>query len=427
MRVDVTWLGYFMALVSVYYAALFALSSKVAARRDPPRGPRLPFALIVPAHNEEAVIEGTLESLMRLDYDRFCVILVNDGSTDATSERARAFEPTGRVVVVDRPLELAGRGKGAVLNEGYRVLERMLEERHPLVAGFDDDVAVGVVDADGHLEPDALREVDRLFADPNVGGVQVGVIIGNARDGLIPQCQDLEFVGFTHLAQAARDRIGSVGLGGNGQFTRLAALRSLGRPPWTDCLTEDLDLGLHLTRLGWRLRFCRTTSVTQQGVRTARAWIRQRTRWAQGHYQCWEHVPRLLTASNVPVVARLDLTVYLLFVAFVMFVSANLALGIAGVFGLVTITNEFLAFLPAGPPRNVTMEVIGISPVVFLLTRYQQNSPHRLRWWELPAYGAAFAVYAYLWTIASLRAWSRLVVGRVAWAKTGRIVRETAR
>ena len=69
------------------------------------------------------------------------------------------------------------------------------------------------------------------FADPRVGGVQMGVIIGNAADGLIPRCQDLEFVGFSHLAQAARDRIGSVGLGGNGQFTRLAALRSLGRPP----------------------------------------------------------------------------------------------------------------------------------------------------------------------------------------------------
>jgi hypothetical protein len=73
------------------------------------------------------------------------------------------------------------------------------------------------------------------------------------------------------------------------------------------------------------------------------------------------------------------------------------------------------------------MEVIGISPVVVLLTRYQQNSPHPLRWWELPAYGAAFAVYAYLWTIASLRAWSRLVVGRVSWAKTGRLGREAAR
>jgi 1,2-diacylglycerol 3-beta-glucosyltransferase len=426
MTVDVTWLGYFMAAVSLYYVVLFVLSLPVLARRDPQEGPRQAMFLIMPAHNEEAVIGDTLESLVRLDYNRYAVLVVNDGSTDATGELAREFEATGRVLVVDRRPEVAGRGKGAVLNEGYRVLNRLLEEDHPLVAGFDRDVVVGVVDADGHLEADALHEVAKLFADPHVAGVQMGVIIGDAREGLLERCQDLEFVGFSHLAQAARDRIGSVGLGGNGQFTRLAALRSLGRPPWTDCLTEDLDLGLNLTRLGWKIRFCRTTAVTQQGVRTIRAWLRQRTRWAQGHYQCWHHVPRLLGATNVRLATRIDLSLYLFFVAFVMFVAANLAIAAAGATGWIWVNNEFLAFLPAGPTRNITMEVIGLSPVVMLLARYQQRSPHPLRWWELPAYGAAFALYVYLWTLASMLAWFRLVSGRIGWAKTRRVAREAA-
>jgi 1,2-diacylglycerol 3-beta-glucosyltransferase len=426
MTVDVTWLGYFMAAVSLYYFVLFVLSLHVLRRRDRPEGPPPPMALVMPAHDEEAVIGDTLESLVRLEYDRYVVIVVNDGSTDATGERARAFEESGRVLVVDRPAEVAGQGKGAVLNEGYRVLTRMLEERHPLVADFGDDVIVGIVDADGLLEPRALAEVARLFADPRVGGVQMGVIIGNARRGLIERCQDLEFVGFSHLAQAARDRIGSVGLGGNGQFTRLSALHSLGRLPWTDCLTEDLDLGLNLTELGWRIRFCRTTSVTQQGVQTTRAWLRQRTRWAQGHYQCWHHIPKLLTATRVGLPSRLDLSLYLLFVAFVMFVAANLAIAAAAASGWIYVNNEFLSFLPPGPPRNVTMMILGISPVVILLTRYQQHSPHRLRWWELPAYGGAFALYVYLWAVASLFAWFRLVGGRVGWTKTKRVSHEAA-
>jgi 1,2-diacylglycerol 3-beta-glucosyltransferase len=428
MQIDVTALGYFMALVSVYYIALFVLSLRVFGRRDVDSGVRPPMVLIVPAHDEELVIGHTLDGLERLDYERFAVIVVNDGSTDHTSEIAHSYEQSGRVLVVDRPPEVAGHGKGAVLNEAYRVLGELLERRDPLVEGFEpDEVVVGVVDADGELEPDALRDVAQLFADPRVAGVQMGVIIGHAPDGLLPRCQDLEFVGFSHLAQAARDRIGSVGLGGNGQFTRLVALRELGRPPWTDCLTEDLDLGLHLTRRGWKIRFCRTTSVTQQGVRTLRAWLRQRTRWAQGHYQCWDHVPRLLSAANVPLVTRLDLTLYLLFVAFVMFVAANLAIALLGALGWVTITNGFMSFIPAGPPRNIAMEVIGLSPVVMLLTRYQQHSPHPLRWWELPAYGAAFALYVYLWTFASLIAWFRLTGGRVGWAKTHRVARGEAR
>jgi 1,2-diacylglycerol 3-beta-glucosyltransferase len=426
-RVDVTWLGYFMALVSLYYVALFVLSMGRLAPRRAARGPRPPMVLIVPAHNEELVIGGTLESLVRLDYDHYCVLVINDGSTDATAVRARAYEATGKVRVLDRPRDVAGQGKGAVLNEGYRFLAELLRKRDPLVAGFDpEEIVIGVVDGDGHLEPNALLEVSKLFGDPRVGGVQMGVVIGNAADGLIPRCQDLEFTGFSQLAQAARDRMGSVGLGGNGQFTRLAALRSLGRDPWTDCLTEDLDLGLHLRRLNWEIRFCRATAVTQQGVHGVRAWLRQRTRWAQGHYQCWHHIPKLLTAWRVPVVARFDLTLYLLFVTFVMFVAANLVVAFGGALGWLTITNNFLAFIPAGPPRNVTMEVIGLSPVVMLLTRYQQHSPHPLRWWELPAFGAAFGLYVYLWTAASLFAWFRLVGGHVGWSKTSRLAREAA-
>jgi 1,2-diacylglycerol 3-beta-glucosyltransferase len=424
-HVDVTWLGYFMALVSLYYVALFLLSTRRAARKTPPAGPPLAMLLIVPAHNEELVISGTLDALVKLDYDHYRVLVVNDGSTDDTGSLARAFESTGRVRVIDTDPEVGGRGKGAALNSGYRYLEELLSGRDPFVEGFDPEhIVIGVVDADGHLERNALHEVGRMFADPIVGGVQMGVVIGNAADGLIARCQDLEFTGFSHLAQAARDRMGSVGLGGNGQFTRLAALESLGRDPWTDCLTEDLDLGLHLRRLNWEIRFCRSTLVTQQGVRTVRAWLRQRTRWAQGHYQCWDHIPRLWTAPRVPFVARFDLTLYLLFVTFVMFVAANLLVALGGALGWFTITNDFLAFIPAGPPRNVVMELIGLSPVVMLLTRYQQHSPHALRWWELPAYGAAFGLYVYLWTAASLMAWFRLFAGRVGWSKTARVPRE---
>src|SRR5262245_46956358 len=112
ITVDVTWLGYFMALVSLYYLALFLLSARFAARRGRASGHRPGIAVIVPAHNEEAVIGGTLQSLLRLDYDPYCVIVVNDGSTDRTRERANEFVSTGRVVVVDRPVEIAGEGKG---------------------------------------------------------------------------------------------------------------------------------------------------------------------------------------------------------------------------------------------------------------------------------------------------------------------------
>src|SRR4029450_8206408 len=123
------------------------------ARRQTSGGPRPAMVLIVPAHDEEAVIGDTIDSLLRLEYDDYRVIVLNDGSTDMTSERAHAFDRSGRVLVVDRPPEIAGRGKGDVLNEGYRVLNRLLASDDPFVRGLDThDVVVGIVDADGHLE-----------------------------------------------------------------------------------------------------------------------------------------------------------------------------------------------------------------------------------------------------------------------------------
>ena len=349
------------------------------------------------------------------------------GSTDATDELARTFERRGRVLVVDRPREIAGRGKGAVLNHGFEVVCELVERGDPRVDGrAPEDIVIGVIDADGVLDQHALADVAPLFADPRVGGVQISVRIANAAAGLLERCQDMEFVGFSHLAQAARDRIGSVGLGGNGQFTRLSALLSLGRAPWTDCLTEDLDLGLSLTRLGWRIRFCPTAWVAQQGVTTTRAWLRQRTRWAQGHYQCWSHFPGLLVARKTPILTRIDLAIYLLFVTFVMFVTANLLITVAGAAGLLWLSNDFLSFLPLGLPKNVATLVLGVGPVAIFLVRYQTESDRPLRWWEVPAYGAAFALYAYLWALATLWAWARMLLGRGSWAKTARIQQQEA-
>jgi cellulose synthase/poly-beta-1,6-N-acetylglucosamine synthase-like glycosyltransferase len=422
---DVTWLGYVMGAVALYYLGLFALSARVRKRRPQPLVGRAPLmVLVVPAHNEELVIDETLRASMRLDYDDYLVLVMNDGSTDATAERARAYEASGRVLVVDRPRELAGRGKGAVLNHAFDVVRELVDRGDPRLAGRrPDEIVIGVMDADGVLEREALARVAPLFGDRDVGGVQIGVRIANVGEGLLERCQDMEFVGFSHLAQAARDRIGSVGLGGNGQFTRLSALLSLGRPPWTDCLTEDLDLGLSLTRAGWRIRFCHTTWVSQQGVDTIRAWLRQRARWAQGHYQCWAHVPGLL-ASRARPLARADLAIYLLFVTFVMFVTANLFITAAGSAGLLWLSNDFLSFLPPGLPKNLATEALGIGPVAIFMIRYQQYSRLPLRWWELPAYGAAFALYAYLWAVATLWAWTRMLLGRGGWAKTARVKQE---
>jgi 1,2-diacylglycerol 3-beta-glucosyltransferase len=171
-----------------------------------------------------------------------------------------------------------------------------------------------VVDADGRLDPGAPGWVAGHFADPRVGGLQVLVRIYN-RGGLLTWCQDVEFSVYGFLYQAGRTSWGTAGMGGNGQFNRLAALDSIADAdvggPWRDRLTEDQDLGLRLIEAGWRGVSEGRTSVNQQGLSSLRALLRQRTRWAQGNLQAMAHL-RPVWRAKLPRLVRLDLLAYLL-------------------------------------------------------------------------------------------------------------------
>jgi 1,2-diacylglycerol 3-beta-glucosyltransferase len=271
--VDVTWLTWVMMAVVGYYVLLLMVSAvRMLIRRqlrtvDCMRRPFI--VLVIPAHNEEAVIGQTLATLNALDYPERLVLIMDDGSTDATAAVAKhwvltnLFTASGWVEVVSRRPEVAGQGKGAVLNHAFALVCQMVARRDPRLGGRGaDEVVIGVMDADGQLEADALKKVAPYFSgrrNANVGGVQIGVRIANATANLLARMQDFEFAGVCALMQDSRNSFGSVGLGGNGQFTRLSALQALRRYPWTACLTEDLDLSLSLAEAGWGIRYCPDT------------------------------------------------------------------------------------------------------------------------------------------------------------------------
>jgi len=421
---DLTWVSYFVGGVVIYYAALFALSQFRGGGPDKGGQARPMMVLMVPAHNEEMVIADSLAVLGELDYDRWLVMVVNDNSTDDTGpilERAAAASG-GRVLLVDRTGVETGGGKSGALNFGFGVLLDMVEAGDSRLGGHGPEtIVVGIVDADGRLDPDALTKVAPFFSDPKVGTVQIGVRIANADSGLLARMQDMEFVGFSFLVQVARDRFGSSGLGGNGQFSRLTALVGLGRAPWEPtALTEDLDLGLSLVEAGWRTRFCSSTFVAQQALTTWAPLMRQRTRWIQGHYQCWRHIPALVKARGIRVATRIDLILYLVLVTTVMFVGYSLVVGLAGAFAWAATTNGFLSFLPDGPYRVATL-LFALAPVTAFSITYQRFAKRPLRSWEVPAFALAFSLYSYVWVFATLWAWARIVLRRGSWVKTPRV------
>ncbi len=428
ISVDLTWLHVLVAAAVLYYAALFV--EAVLRRTHASSGDlatssatseRSPFVvLVIPARNEELVLDDTLCNLDRLSYPLRLVLVMNDGSSDATAAVAGRWNSPS-VLSVDRDASVAGGGKGAVLNHAFQVVNEMLEDGDPRFLGRDaSSVILGVIDADGRLEAGAMEHILPYFDDPGIGGVQIGVRISNAQHSLLARLQDIEFLGFSALMQSARDPLGSVALGGNGQFVRLSALRTIGEQPWTRCLTEDLDLGLSLAKLGWRLRYCPDTHVAQQGLTSIWPLLRQRTRWTQGHYQCWSHLPALARNRMLSRRTRLDLMVYLLAVAFVVLIFAGLTIGVASLVGLVQVRALAFDWMPDAQVRAAMVELVAFVPCAAFLLVYQRRAQVPLATWKVPAFGLALSAYGYLFIISHFWAWFRLLTGRNDWTKTPR-------
>jgi peptidoglycan/xylan/chitin deacetylase (PgdA/CDA1 family) len=114
-------------------------------------------AVLIPAYNEEKVIERTIQGALDSYYPNLRVIVIDDGSSDRTLEIARrAFAPeeaAGKVLILTRP----NGGKAAALNFGLE---------HIGAAEF----FVGI-DADTIIAPDAIARLVPHFLNPKVAAV----------------------------------------------------------------------------------------------------------------------------------------------------------------------------------------------------------------------------------------------------------------
>lgn len=401
--------------IILYYWGIFLLSRKPA----PVRGEfddELQLFIIIPALNEELVIAKTLDHLLALPGRNLTILVVDDASEDRTLEIASSYaERNDRIAVIEHPAAEAQQGKGRVLNYAFRYLmaSDVVREKGP------GKVIMGVLDADGRVEPHIIEAVNPYFGDPRAGAVQVGVNITNANTNVLTRWQNFEFLTFARISQKAREHLGSVGLGGNGQFVRLSALASLGDDPWTDCLTEDLDLGIRIMLAGWRNHYCPDSFVSQQGVPKLRPLIRQRTRWFQGHLTCWRHIP-VLMARRESVVARTDTIYYLLAPVMVfLFLPSSILFVIFSVYYLTTGASTILASPASYLPALLIWYLFSfgaLPTVVWTFWREEKgmNALSAFFWAHL------FAFFYIIWFIAGCKAIYRIALGRGSWAKTTR-------
>lgn len=366
---------------------------------------------LLPCLNEASVIGASIDRLLALPYDRFTVMVIDDGSDDTTAAVVLGYD-NPRVKLLRRVLPEARQGKGEALNAAIRHLRT-----GPLLDGISpDQVVVVVVDADGRMENHALQAVLPLFEDPAVGAVQIGVRINNRASSRLARMQDIEFVTYTDVFQQGRRHLGSVGLGGNGQFMRLSALYSLGDTPWSRSLTEDLDLGVRFLAAGWDTDFCRSAAVHQQGVTELRRLIKQRTRWFQGHLQSWSLIP--VVARDIPGSARTDLIYHLTSPVLLLmssFLTAAFLIGLLGT-AIVLVTGQ------GGPSWwLVSAYLLSFGPsLIYGRTYWLRERESGAGRWRVLGWSHLYAVYSLMWYFPGWGAVWRTLRRETGWTKTTR-------
>ena len=276
MVVTLKWLFLVAITVGILRAVMLSGLALWQSRREqqavfPPIDPDRFVTVMIPAYNEERVIERAVRTVLASTDVRIEVIVIDDGSKDATSAIvASAFADDPRV----RLLTLANGGKARALNQGLAIATA------PLVVALD---------ADTQFTPTTIARLARWFDDPAIGAVAGNAKVGN-RVNLITRWQALEYITAQNLERRALGRLNAITVvpGAVGAW-RVAAITSVGGYP-ADTLAEDQDLTIAIQRAGWRITYDQYAVAWTEAPETVAGLAKQRYRWAYGTLQClWKH------------------------------------------------------------------------------------------------------------------------------------------
>jgi cellulose synthase/poly-beta-1,6-N-acetylglucosamine synthase-like glycosyltransferase/spore germination protein YaaH/peptidoglycan/xylan/chitin deacetylase (PgdA/CDA1 family) len=227
-------------------------------------------AVLIPAYNEEKVIERTVRAALNSNYRNLRVIVIDDGSKDRTLEVARsafaAEAAAGKVLILGKP----NSGKAEALNYGILHIGNA-------------ELFVGI-DADTVIAPDAISRLVPHFINPKVGAIAGNAKVGN-RVNLWTRWQALEYITSQNFERRALDVLGAVSVvpGAIGAW-RVSAVREAGGYH-IDTVAEDADLTMALLRRGYRVEYEDMALAYTEAPTNANALMRQRFRWSFGILQ----------------------------------------------------------------------------------------------------------------------------------------------
>ena len=250
--------------------------------------------VMIPAHNEEGVIDDILEALLKVDYprDRLTILPINDRSKDRTGEIIDEFTKNNPGILKPFHRHDGTPGKAAALMDATKLVT--------------DDIML-VFDADYIPGRGLIKQLVAPFFDPEVGAVMGRVVPENVSTNLLTRLLDLERAGGYQVDQQARMNMHLVPqYGGTVGGVRRKALLSVGG--WCeDTLAEDTEATYRLLLGGWKTVYQNRSECYELVPETWPMRLKQIMRWAEGHNQTMSrYTRRLLFNRRTSFAEKLD-------------------------------------------------------------------------------------------------------------------------
>jgi len=282
-------IGLYSFLTGSYLFTIFALA--YLKYRDPyyadkPLSDHQPLvSIVIPVKNEEERIRNCVESCINSTYRNKEIIIVDDGSTDKTSEILDEINKDGHIIVIHNHV-----------NEGKK---RAIE--------IGCDVAKGEIlvfmDSDCNMAPDAVEKTAKIFmSDDEIGAVTAHGRVTNAANGnTLEKIQDTWYDGQFRLVKGAESSFSTLSCcSGAYSAYRSEAIRPflhawvtdkfLGKPFKfaTDRRMTAFVLGAKMKKkdsngkvrsIGWKMKYSHSVKVFIGPPKTMPSLIKQQIRW----------------------------------------------------------------------------------------------------------------------------------------------------
>ena len=244
--------------------SLFFWTRREKEKKQPVLVSPLPLvSVVIAAFDEEYAIGRTLDALLKMKYPSFEVVVVDDGSSDRTSEIVRSYIEKGPVRLVQKEVN---EGKAMALNDALPVCRGEI---------------LLLIDADIIVTPDLLNNIVPHFRSSRVGAVTGNPRVANRR-GLLKRLQAIEFSSIISMQRRAQRIWGRVmTVSGAVVAFRRSAILDVGL--FTPSMaTEDIDMTWRLQMRFWDIRYEPRAVVWMEVPPNLREFWKQRRRWVRG-------------------------------------------------------------------------------------------------------------------------------------------------